>query len=520
MNTGLKFVFAILLAAFFFSGSLARASAKDLPQIFGELDANPMNEGALADLKAYVDANMDAFGTDEGLLRLARTYVKRKDFDRANDSYEMLIDGFPASRFRPDAFFELGGLRLRVGRTNDAKALFEYVLSSETSTIAIKARVRKVLADMKASSVIGPNTPAIGLLLPLSGNYMQYAEDALSGALLAAEVFGGKTADVELIVRNVAADTASVESAVTELSANGRVVALVGPLLSSSVLETARYAQKKKIPVITLSQRDGVTDAGDYVFRNFLTLPAQADAVAAYAVRTLGKKRFAVLYPQNNYGSEMTKLFEMAVRKYGGDVVRQVPYPNGNTDFSIQMKQAFGVEVKEHAEGRRRIKEYNPTVRADALFIPDSYETVSLITPYIDYYNIKGVQLLGSSVWNSPQLPRLADKSVEGAVFVDGFFPESSRVETAEFTRLFKEVYGRTPGVIEAQAYDAVKMIITLVGENSGSLDRSELKTHLRALKNYRGITGNISFDGGGEAVKKLFLLTVIDGRIVEVPGN
>jgi outer membrane PBP1 activator LpoA protein len=224
-----------------------------------------------------------------------------------------------------------------------------------------------------------------------------------------------------------------MDMAMTELATEARVVGVVGPLLSSTAVEAAKEAQRLKVPVITLSQKEGVTSAGDYVFRNFLTPEDQGRAIADYAAR-VGHKRFAVLYPQTNYGVELTRYFELAVKERGGSVVRQAAYAPGTTDFSAEVKRVFGVKSTERLDGRRKVREYTPTVQVDALFLPDSFESVALIAPYLGYYSVKGVQLLGANGWNSPRLAELAGEAVEGAVFVDGFFAGSGRPGTEDFT--------------------------------------------------------------------------------------
>jgi len=157
-------------------------------------------------------------------------------------------------------------------------------------------------------------------------------------------------------------------------------------------------------------------------------------------------------------------------------------------------------------------------VEIDALFIPDYYETVGLIAPYMEYYNIKDVLLLGSNGWNSDKLIELGGKNVEGAVFVDGFFPGSKRPGTMDFVRRFTDVYGRTPGVLEAQAYDAAMMLIYAMKGDGSHVDRGALKNRLERLRGFSGAGGAITFDRRGEAIKKLFVLTVRNGRIIEVP--
>jgi ABC-type branched-subunit amino acid transport system substrate-binding protein len=150
----------------------------------------------------------------------------------------------------------------------------------------------------------------------------------------------------------------------------------------------------------------------------------------------------------------------------------------------------------------------------DALFIPDYYDVVSVITPFLAYYDIKDIILLGSNGWNSPKLSELGGKYVEGAIIVDGFFSGSSRKETKEFVKRFKEVYGYEPGILEAQAYDAAIMLFSSLGEDP--IDRDILRGRLMTMS-IEGASGKISFDSDGEARKELFLLTVKNGEIVEL---
>jgi ABC-type branched-subunit amino acid transport system substrate-binding protein len=460
---------------------------------------------------------------DEALLALGRIYAGRKDYSRASEAFQRIILEYPDSRFKYEALYELGSVMYKTGRLNEARSVLEPVSASVETTAALRAKAILLLDEIKTAAYgIKPDTDtaAIGVLLPLKGNYARFGEDALSGILLAANVFGdGKGSPVEVIVRDVS-EPAFVESVVDELSGDPRVVGLVGPLVSSTAVEAARYAQRKGVPLLTLSQKDGITGMGDYVFRSFLTPAAQAATIAQYAT-TVGKKKFAVLYPQNNYGIELARNFESEVRKRGGEVVRAASYAPGATNFGEEIKRLFGVEIEERREGRRLIKQFKNTVEADALFIPDYVETVGLIAPYLDYYNIKDVQLLGANGWNSPRLITLGGKNVEGAVFVDGFFPAGERPGTSDFVRKFNDAYGRTPGVLEAEAYDAAGMLIAALRNNGGDQqDREGLRDSLLRLRGFHGAEGSITFDSRREAVKKLFLLTVRHGRIIEVPED
>lgn len=491
------------------------SSDRELLKIFGELDLSGPTTRNVGALEEYVRARPGANGVDEALLRLGAIYSDRKDYQRAAACYAMVLEDFPDSEFRSQAAYELGVIRYRSGRLKEAVFLIEPLASDPGASFAMRARAGRLLKEIESASYgLAPaeNLPAIGVLLPMKGDYAAFGDEALNGVLLAAGVFGSLPPRFEVVVRDTGKNPLSAEAAVMELASESRVKGIVGPLLSSSAMEAASSAQRNRVPIITLSQRDGVTSPGEFVFRNFLTPEDQARALAGYAAAS-GKKRFAVLYPQTNYGTELLKHFEVAVRERGGSVVRKAAYAPGTADFSSEVKMLFGVQAKERMEGRRKVREFSPTVQVDALFIPDSHEAVALALPYLDYYGITGVQLLGSNGWNSPRLPELAGRAVEGAVFVDGFFTGSVRPGTADFARRYAEAYGREPGVLAAKAYDAALM---LMEASVRSLDREGTASVLRETKDFAGATGAISFNSRREAQKGLFFLTVENGRITE----
>lgn len=336
--------------------------------------------------------------------------------------------------------------------------------------------------------------------------------------MLAAGIFettqDNKNPTPEIIIRDTRDDPVATAKAVEELALNENVAGIIGPLLSITAMDAAKKAQELKVPVITLSQKDGLTSAGDYIFRNFLLPSEQAKAAAAYAINKLNYKKFAILYPNNPYGIELANLFKEEIKKDKGEIVAEGQYKEGQTYFGKEITQLFKINETEKKEGRRKIKIFEPAVTADALYIPDYFDTVGLIAPYLAYYNIKDVKLLGVSGWNSPRLIELGGKYVEGAVFVDGFFAGSKRAMTAQFVNNFKNIYAAEPGIIEAQAYDATKIIIDAIIRGNGK--KEEIRVELAHVKDFPGATGDITFNKDREAVKELFILTVRDGKIVE----
>jgi hypothetical protein len=90
---------------------------------------------------------------------------------------------------------------------------------------------------------------------------------------------GGKAA-------RLTADPALSERAVIELVESERVLAIAGPLTGTAAQAAATQAQKMCVPLLTLSQKEGLPEAGDYVFRSHQ--PPQVLALVHYPWRSGG----------------------------------------------------------------------------------------------------------------------------------------------------------------------------------------------------------------------------------------
>ncbi len=505
-----------LIRALVALAALSAVLASFDPAIAGEAAPDAFTP---AQIEERIEKGAYGAGADSELFSLARLYAGQKDYQRAKGALRRLIRKYPESAHLPDALYALAFLMYKDGNLADASGLLDIAAGHPSASAGVAEKSRRLIKDI--DSITGwegrtRGAAAIGALLPFEGHYAPFAEDALRGILLAAGVFDERAAPVEVRVKNAAADAAGAEAAVDELAKDGSVAGIAGPLLSATARQAALRAEALKIPLIALSQKEGITTAGEYVFRNSLTPREQASAIAGYALRH-GLKSFVVLHPANNYGAELASAFRAEVLRLGGRLVKEASYQPGTRDFGGALRDAFAVQGKEKTVGRRVIKDFKTGVKADALYIPDYYETVSLIVPYLGYYEIKDIALLGSNGWNSARLVELAGASVEGAVFVDGFFAGSRRPGAAQFSSEFQRAYERPPGALEAQAYDAAGILIHATAAGGGAPpDRAAVKDRLRATKGFIGAAGPVSFDTEREAQKRLFILAVKDGAVAE----
>lgn len=362
----------------------------------------------------------------------------------------------------------------------------------------------------------------IGVLLPFSGEADRYGQSALRGIELALAVWQEHypNTDLSLVVRDSHSVSASASDMLRALVNEARVIGVIGPLLSHEATALAPLAEQLKVPMMSPYAPDGQFPAAStYAFRNSLTDVQQARFLAQYALSTLHLRRFAVLYPDEPYGVTLKDAFIEQVIQRQGKVVAAVSYPPDATDFGQSIRRIGGIDDESLRDLRAGAESTAPGASRtsyDALFIPGYYDKVGLIAPALAFYNLTGIQLLGTDGWNEPALIEIGERFVEGALFVDGFFAASPSPIVREFVERFEARYQEQPDILAAQAYDTFRMIAQVL-QQDGAKTRTQLRNGLLRVQNFVGVSGSTTMQPNGDADKTPYLLTIRNGQIVQV---
>jgi len=360
---------------------------------------------------------------------------------------------------------------------------------------------------------------AVGCVFPMTGRFADAGNKALDAVLLAAEIFNQRSPSPwKIIVADSGDSVEKIKQAVAYLADQKKVMAIVAISGTAEANDAAREAQKRQVPLIMITSKEGVTEAGEYVFQHFLTPTQQIEALTKYARDTLNVGIFSVLYPQDDYGEEMVRHFRSEVHKTGGKVDKAIPYNKTQTDFTEQIKTITGnkIEASETVYATTEDAQNSSSVDFEALFIPDSVLRVKMITSQLAFYGIKGLKLLGPSLWHSPDLMKKGVEYLEGASFVDSFLVNGFLPQTNDFVDIYYSAYGREPGNLEALSYDTMEMFLSIL-EDQKIKTRAEFIRAMLALEGFRGATGSISFGGNRVAQKDAFILRVQNGKIEQV---
>ena len=365
----------------------------------------------------------------------------------------------------------------------------------------------------------------IGCMLPLSGSYELFGLQALQGIELALTEINSKLEEVQfqLLVRDTSSDPQTADELIRQFDA-ARAAVVIGPIAASE--NAGREAQNRSLPIITLSQREGIPEIGDYVFRNFITPRMQVESMLSYVTRELGLKRFAVLYPDENYGNTFAQLFQSKAEEHGATVSIAQAYQSDQSDFSRQIKQLVTTDGDKSemqqdkdnnnsARRRRHRKTNAAAVDFDALFIPDAAQKAGLIAPQLVFYDIRNVLLLGTNLWHSDKLINLAQRYVQQAIMTDVFYSKSEKPGVKNFVESFEKEYNFAPGFIAALAYDTAHIAFTVLLDREVQ-SREDVKLSLAHLKNFEGVTGWTYFDETGEVHKSLSILQIVGDEFVE----
>jgi len=363
----------------------------------------------------------------------------------------------------------------------------------------------------------------LGCLLPLTGPRAPFGLRALKGILQATEAFEVRPHDIDvtLLIRDTAGKPSVAGTMAKELVTAGHVQGIVGPMFLDTTRAAAEAIQSTPVPLISLSQAEGVPQLGPYVFRNCLTPAQQVETLAKFLIDTLKLRTAAILYPRNPFGMRYMKRFWEVFVKDGGEIRGAESYLPTDTDFGTPIKKLVGLyDTKERWERGDTPDEkgkFPPVIDFKVLFIPDIYNRVVLIAPQLAFYDVEGITLAGINTWNDPELIKEGRQYVRGAIFTDGFFPGSESPVVQKFVGGFRTLFGETPEILAAQAYDATHFFICAFKKSPGD-DREKLVEAMEHDTGYHGVSGLRYFDETGEAVRDVLILTVTRRRIVPVP--
>lgn len=451
---------------------------------------------------------------------------------------ERWVQEFDSSPDLDFVLYRLAKVKLAQGAKEEARPDFERINAQFPNS-----RYRMFAEEYLArGNVQKPNVQSqkVGVVLTLSGKVGAYGKKALQAIQYAFRETPSFQGPSRLVVMDDQGDTEKAIQALEELYQKHQVIAVIGPISSKLAQPMAEKAEQLELPLLTLTQKEPRKSA--YVWNAAVTPSQQVQQLVQYAVEKMGLKRFAVLTPQSKFGEEYSAAFLQALGSASSTQLRgHETYPEAETDFRVYIDRLVGLsqtearakEIEElelqkqkalsllKVKNKNQIKKIQrqfalkPIVDFDAIFIPDEPKKLGQILPTFAYRDVENIVFLGIHTWNHPDLLSRVGNFAEGSIFVDGFFKESTNPYSRKFIEEYQALYGTEPTSLEATSYDAARMISAVI-ERSKPQSHDEMQDRLNEVRDFPGISGNISFDNGS-LIKSLRLLTIKGGKIQEI---
>jgi ABC-type branched-subunit amino acid transport system substrate-binding protein len=342
-----------------------------------------------------------------------------------------------------------------------------------------------------------PQKPVkIGMLLSLSGFGPQAA--TAKGMKQAGELalFELDNPQVQLIVKDDHGSPQGAAAAAQEAIGEGAEI-IVGPLTAAGASAVAPVARQANVPVLAFSNDRRIAGNGVYLMS---FLPEQEiDRIVGYATAR-GKRRFAALVPDDEYGRVVEPAFRRAVERSGGAVLSVSRYPL-EANAMLSPVRALADEIKQQADSAAPI---------DALLIAGGAEALPQIDPILTYSGINNdkVQLLGTGGWDYPDAGR-------NPALARGWYPGPDPHGWTDFVQRFSRSFGQAPPRLASLAYDAVSVAITLSSAEPGQRYTVQALTR---PSGFSGVDGNLRFgtDGLPDRALAVLELQTFGGNVVD----
>jgi branched-chain amino acid transport system substrate-binding protein len=419
-------------------------------------------------------------------------YLKSRLLEQATDQELAQL----ANLYRENPLSAALLLRL-ARRAQDAKKIEE----AYKWVAILKERFPNSPETAAAEQLLAGGKVLMGCLLPLSGQFSAIGLRVRQGMELAA-----KGAPVALVFRDTGGDAANAAVLTRDLAQDENVQAILGPLVSSAAQSAADEAQAAAMPLIALSQKDGLTRTGPWIFQAFMTPRQQVRALVRQAL-SMGIKRFAILYPDSPYGRIFFQDYQAEVAAQGGELAAQAYYSAGSQEFGPTLSAlAASLETPP-----------GPEPAATALFIPDDAGTVAAIAGGLANTSLKRVQLLGTNLLHNANLSPDQLKALQGIIYPDAFFAGDPNPEVQKFIAAYRQQYGQDPDYMAAQGYVVVRLMAQIV-ETHQKLSRIALPQQLLTLKSVPGLPWFRGFNDQRQEVAALYILSLTSEGVRIVP--
>jgi branched-chain amino acid transport system substrate-binding protein len=351
-----------------------------------------------------------------------------------------------------------------------------------------------MLALAAPTTLSAQESQKIGVLVGLSGLGAQIGQWMLMGAETASDVVkrsGGPQFTI------VAEDSQWVASKGVEGFNKLVDVDRVDIILSggSSVMEAiAPLADQKQLVVMNVgAQSPNMAGIAKYVFSVLQLSDFDTGVLSRYAHDTLGYKKMATLYVNNDTGTFNQAAFAKGFAAAGGTITAQEAFKSNETTYGVQIA---------------KIRASNP----DSIYIvgtpaelPFAVKQTRQMMPNLPILSYAGIE--------SKEFLNAAGPAANGIIYTTtAFDPNSDDPKVKDFVAAFEARHNQKPmSPYAGYGYDAVMIVAQALKATNGQVGDA-LRAKIHEIKRFPGVTGENIFAEIGTVSKPVAVRKVANG--------
>jgi branched-chain amino acid transport system substrate-binding protein len=343
----------------------------------------------------------------------------------------------------------------------------------------------------------------IGLAFSMTGAAAGYGATQKNGVQLAMDEINAAAGADGLKLTPIFDDDASTPQQGTNVFNKfinaDKVSLIIGPTLSNTAQVADRIAQEAGVPVLAISNTaKGITDIGDYIFRDSLTEMVVIPNTIKVAREKLKVNKVALLYGNDDaFTKAGYEAFKKALQDNGITILNEQTFAKGDRDFSPQLTQ---------------IKAQNP----DAIVVSALVEEASGIVSQARKLDIPtSVPIIGGNGFNSPGLMKNAGEAAEGVIVGAAWNASAATPINRKFVEAYNSKFGAMPDQFAAQAYAGVYIAYQAISKAPSPDNRKAIRDALAEIKGVNTVLGTFSFTAGRDADYTPVVQMVKGGKFV-----
>jgi branched-chain amino acid transport system substrate-binding protein len=304
---------------------------------------------------------------------------------------------------------------------------------------------------------------------------------------------------LELIVRDSKYEMDVTATIAKQFVEEDKVIAVVGFTDSDSVLASGPILQKAGIPFITAGATAPTLpdQIGDLLWLACFGDNVQAAAGAEYGYNTFGKSAYLLIDKGVTYTTLLGAYFKARYTELGGTLVLEDTYEDSATDFSAQITKLKALETQ-----------------------PDFYYIAAMpynVGPVVKQLREAGLNgpVVGGDGYDTPDLVSVAGAAAENVYFTTHALMDKDLGTDGikKFIADYNTEYTHDPeNAFAALGYDSVYLLADAI-TRAGSTDAAAIQKALNETKDFKAITGSITFSDSRVPQKGVTMILVKDGK-------